>query len=201
MNKNEKGFGVVEIVLILVIVTVIGFVGFMIYNNHKATTPETTKTSTSNTPETTTPTNNTNATPVTSFVNIIQDDESVTQSTPDRIAKTSDQIGVLNALHGRCKGDSNYVTVNHVVFDDNTNYKQEGNYAYINANVCDNIVKNLDELVGSGTSNYLHKNSSGTWIFDTMTQEDPVCTDIDGLGYPSSIISKCFDGSVTRAPR
>jgi len=74
--KNEKGFGVVEIVLVLVIVGLVGVVGFMVYKNqHKATnsttstastTPAQTKTSTTdNTKQTatTTPTPTTTVKP------------------------------------------------------------------------------------------------------------------------------------------
>lgn len=40
MRKNEKGFGMVEVLLIIVIAALIGVVGFMIYRNqHKAKTP------------------------------------------------------------------------------------------------------------------------------------------------------------------
>ncbi len=184
LQKNESGFSAVEIVLVVVIVALIGVVGYMVYKNHyKSTTT-------------------TSATAATPFVNVIQADDSVTQDTPSQIAKTTDEAYILTALHNSCTGGGTYVTVNFAVFDGNSNFKQDGNYAVINAGRCDVMAKTLNDLAGSGSENYLHKNSSGTWVFDTSSQMAyPDCTKVDGLGYPTSIISTCYDGLTSRAPK
>lgn len=208
MKHNEKGFGAVESVLVLVIVVLIGIVGFMVYNNNKKTNDKETDNATTNSSakqETSTTGDNITApiAKITPFVNVIQSDSSVMQATPDKIAKTSDETNILTALHNSCSGDANYVTVNHAVFDGAPNYKQDGNYAVINASVCDKVAKTMDDIGGSGAEHYLHKDGSGAWIFDASSQMEPSCANVDGLGYPRSIISTCFDDSTKtdRVPR
>ncbi len=188
----------------MVVVILLGVVGWFVYKNHnKTTSNSTTATTTTTKPATTTtPAKTTTpATQVSPFVNVIQDDSSVVQVTPDKIAKTTDEVNILTALHNTCTASSTYVTVNHVVFDGNPNFKQDGNYAEINASACTNIAKTIDDIGGSGSANYLHKNSSGTWVLDTSSQMAPSCAKVDGLGYPTSIISSCYDGSTPRAPK
>ena len=200
LHKEEAGFSTVEAVLILVIVALVGVVGFMVYKNQHKTT--TTSVATAVKPRTATPTKTTSrATQTTPFVNVIQDDSTVIQVTPDKIAKTDDEITILTALHDTCTDSLTYVTVNHVVFDGNSNFIQGGSHAKINASVCTGVAKTLDDIGGSGSANYLHKNSSGAWTLDTSSQMTPSCAKVDGLGYPMSIISSCYDGSAPRAPK
>jgi hypothetical protein len=202
VRNNQSGFGALEIVVVLVIIGIIGVMGFMVYKNQNQANPaksvatSTIKPATASHTKTATPSAKT-----TPFVNVIQEDSSITQVTLDKIAKTADEASILTALHNACNGTDTYVTVNHVVFDGTPNFVQSGNYADINATACSPIAKTLDDLGGSGSANYLHKNSSGTWILDTSSQMTPSCAKIDGLGYPTSIISTCSDGSTARTPR
>lgn len=202
IKKSETGFSPVEVVLALVIVALIGVVGFMVYNNHnnKPTTNTIAPTTTTK-PATTKTDTPKSAIPTTPFVNVIQDNSSITQETPEKIGKTADQIAILTALHNTCTGSNNYVTVDHAVFDGTLQFEQEGNYAAINATVCSPLAKARVDLGVSWSGNILHKNSSGTWILDSSSQMAPNCAKVDGLGYPSSILDICYDGSTARAPR
>ncbi len=198
MKNNEKGFSPV-IVLVILVAVLLGVVGFMVYKNqNKADDSPKSSTNKAQSKETVSKTPPAETAP---FVNVIQDDSSITQFTPDKIAKTTDQAAILTALHNTCSGNDKYVTVSHVVFDGGPSFAQEGNYAEINATACTPLAKTLDDLGGSGSANYLHKNSSGTWVLDTSSQMTPSCAKVDGLGYPSSIIATCYDGSTSRAPR
>jgi len=203
MKNNQKGFSIALVLMVVVVVGLIGAVGWLVYDrqnnnrviNNPATGLDTNKQDTKQLQPLTAPAS------AKSFINAIQDDDSVTQITPDKIAKTADQVAILTALHNKCAGNDNYVTVNNKVFDGKSNFMQDGNYAGINATACEPIIKTLNDLAGSGSVNYLHKNSSGAWIFDTSSQMAPDCAMVDGLGYPKSIISTCYEGSTPRAPK
>ena len=211
MKKNEHGFGVVEILLIVVIVGILGFVGWYVWNSQKKTNTTLDNTSKSQsepqkvTKKTTTVTSTTTKeTPPSEFVNVIQDNENVIQVAPSKIAKTADQAKILQALHELCKDATHsYVTVNHIVFDGNSNFKQDGNYAEINISRCDPKSNTLADLGGSGAATYLHKNSNGVWVYDIASQMGVLCKDVDGKGYPTTIIPDCYqsDGTTTRAPK
>lgn len=200
MKNNQKGFSAAESILVLVIVILLGVVGYLVYkNNHKTTT------ATVATKSSTTSSTKSNASPVTpqgNYVNVIQDDSTVTQVTPSKISTTTDEAKILQAMHETCKDSASAnVTVNHAVFDGSDNFKQSGNYAAINASKCNTPVTSLDQLGGSAGMNFLHKNSKGTWVYDFGGQQAPLCSDVDGLGYPSTVLPACVnaDGS-TRAP-
>ncbi len=201
LNYNESGFSAVETILILVIVVLLGAVGYLVYrNNHKPTVANVT-TAKSSTSSSAKP-NTSPATPQGNYVNVIQDNSTVTQVTPSKIAMTTDQAKILQAMHETCKDSSSAnVTVNHAVFDGSDNFRQSGNYAAINAGKCNTPVTTLDQLGGSGAMNFLHKNSKGAWVYDFGGQQAPLCSDVDGLGYPTIVLPTCVtaDGS-TRAP-
>jgi hypothetical protein len=186
--SNQKGFAALESLLIIVVVAIIGFTGWYALHAKKATDKSLTTASSS------TPTS-------VPFVNVIQADNSVTQETPEHAAKTSDQAAILTALHNKCTGSDNYVTINSAVFDGTTNFKQDGTHAVINASACSSIVKTIDDLEGSGANNFLHKTSSGSWTIDFAGQMGASCSEVDGLGYPATIIDSCLDGTTTRAPK
>lgn len=194
MNRNEKGFGAVGIILAVVVVALMGIAGWFVYKNHNKTATTTSST------KTTTPTTQDG-----SYVNVIQSDSSVTQETPAKIAKTTDQANILKALHDSCSGQSaTNVTVNIVVFDGSSNFIQDGTHAVINAGVCDKVGKTIDDVGGGAGDRFLHKNSSGTWIFDaSSTGLAILCTKVDSLGYPTTILSTCYDNTIstTRAPK
>lgn len=202
MKKNQHGFGAVAGVFVLFLVIIIAGVGWHILktkNNTATNMPITVaKTAASPKPVATTASDN--------YVNTIQADGSVKQETPEQIAKTTDEANILKALHDSCSGQADRnVTVNVVVFDGNSNFKQDGTHAMINAGVCEKIGKTLDDVGGSGGDRYLHKNSLGTWIFDaTSTGLSIDCKKIDGLGYTTSTVRPtCYDSttSTDRAPK
>lgn len=202
MNKshnNQSGFGVVELLLIVVIIGLIGFVGWYVHKAKQNTDQNLTVASsaTQAKKKAASPT----PTPAFAFVNVIQDDTSITQVTPDKIAKTSDEIGILNALRAGCTGQDTYVTVNHAVFDGTLNFRQDGTHAVINATGCSPVAKSVADLGGSGANNYLHKTSTGTWKVDAAGQTEVSCGKVDGLGYPTTILSDCLDGTTSRAPK
>jgi len=195
-TKNENGFSGIEILMVVVIVALIGAVGYMVYKNKHQPTKVVTVTKTVVTPAQ----SNQSTTQDSKFVNVIQKDNSVTQSTPENIAKTPDQISILRALHDSCAGQSDTnVTVNVVVFDGSTNFRQDGSHAVINAGVCDPVAKTIDVVSGDGSDRYLHQNSSGTWIFDASSAGLGIeCAKVDGLGYPTSIIPTCYDSTTSK---
>jgi hypothetical protein len=197
LKTDEKGFGAVEAILIVIIIVLIGAVGYLVYkNNHKTVVTKVVTVTKAIDSSTSSP-------PQGNYVNVIQDDSSVTQVAPDKIAKTTDEAKILQVMHETCKdSSSSNVTVNHAAFDGSTNFKQSGNYASINAGKCDKPVTTLDQLGGSGALNFLHKNSQETWVYDFGGQQAPLCSDVDGLGYPTSVLPTCVnaDGS-TRAPK
>src|SRR5206468_1804703 len=87
------------------------------------------------------------------FVNVIQDDGSITQHNAVQIGKTTDEADIITALHDSCTGKNTYVTVNHAVFEGGKNFKQDGNFAEINATACTALAKSADDLAGSGSAN------------------------------------------------
>lgn len=195
---KSAGFSTLELILVVVIVGLIGAVGYMVYSNKQDDKPVSVAKKTSNS-QTTKP----KAVASTPFVNVIQQDETVTQSTPEKVGKTADQVAILTTLHDSCTGNDTYVTVNTVTFEDGSNYIQDGKYASINATACSKIAKSLNDLEGSGARYYLHKNNSGKWLIDSAGQMGPLCSKVDGLGYPTSLISTCNDDTndSTRPPK
>lgn len=209
-NCSNRGFAAIEALLIIVIIGLISTAGWFVHNNQKSD-PVTAKSSaqTSSQPKpSATKTNPTTATKqttnpsTTAFVNVIQEDGSIIQMTPEQFGKTDDQIAMLNMLHNTCTGADKNVTVNHSI---DAAFKQDGNYAAMNTTPCDPVVSSINQLQGSGAGHYMHKNSTGLWVLDLATQMGPDCAKIDGLGYPNTIISQCVDyttnPSTARAPR
>ena len=203
LSKNQKGFTAIEAVLIVVILVLIGVVGWLVYKNQHKTTAVKIATTSSNKPAATT--HKSAVTPMVPFINVIQSDNSVIQEVPNKIAKTGDEVDILTALHNTCTNKSAAnITVNTIVFNGNSNFTQEGNYAVINAGLCDPPGSTIAAIGSNGADNYLHKNSSGSWIYDASSTGMPVsCSKVDGLDYPSLILSTCYDSSTsaTRAPR
>jgi hypothetical protein len=226
LHKQQSGFGHIGILAIILSAVVIGAAGWFVYDHqHKDEnkTPKTQKTISSfdecvaagnPTRETypeqcsadgklfTNQSQQVQQNPEEKFVEVIQSDDTIQTVGPSEIAKTDDQKGVLIALHKSCTEPASFVLVNHVVFDGNGNYKQDGNYAYINSS-CASAATDLSEIDGSGSAHLLHKTANGTWNFDFATQMAPPCSKADGLGYPASIIPLCYesDGTTTRAPK
>ncbi len=207
MKKNQSGFGTVGIILVIVVVVVIGAVGWFVYDrSQNKIIPATATNATYNTPPTTS-TPSTGQMPTYSstdnYVNVIQKDESITHVTPDKIAKTPDQALILQALHEACTEKTKNVTVNVITFDNNGNFKQVGNYAYINVSICASASNNINDIGGGAAATYLHKNTkTGSWIMDERTQQGVMCSNVDGKGYPKSLIATCFTSdNKTRAPK
>jgi uncharacterized protein (UPF0333 family) len=206
MNKNLKGFAAIHFALILIIVVFIAGVGWYVFSSNRSkndslnNTAKLQKSASSAAKKT-----DINQTDI-KVVNVINPNESVSNLPISEVAKTKDQNEILEALHASCK-DNNYknITVNYQVFSPGGVglYKQEGNYAFINARSCDKTVSKLDELSGSGSAIFLHKNNGGKWQIDTTTQMEVECSNVDGKGYPAFIISKCMDSatSTERSPK
>ncbi len=203
-RQSQSGFGIVEALLIVVIVTVLAGAGYYVYNNHKSKSNPVSSTSTTANQQATD--THPAATPSTApksvaFVNFVHSDGSVTQVTPDKVAKNADEIAILAAVHRSCTGKYTNVTVFTNVFSADGGYKKVGNYAQLNVNACVAAATNNAEAGGSGANYYLHKNSAGAWVVDLETQMIPECSKVDGLGYPTQVISRCLDGEQQRAPK
>ncbi len=199
---NQKGFGILEILLVILLVCLVGGIGYYVYS-------QALKNDTSNAPQSSVNTGYSNKQVAkgdkvsgneSAYVNVIQADDSIKEVTPGQIAKTDDQKGVLEAIHkSLCKAPDTNVVINHVTFTDGTNYRQVGDYAYINAG-CIKPGTPRDSY-GSGSATYLHK-TGNTWAVDVHTQMGPICSDVDGKGYPSSLIKDCYDtDNSSRAPK
>ena len=205
MNKtknSQAGNGILIVLLVVMLVAAIAAAGWLVYKkqNDKKDADGYTSSNSSETPTDTDKKTGSSlsTTSPTAYVNVIQDDDSVTQKKPEEVAKTADQLAILKVLHATCTNKYTYLTVNRVVFDGAPNYIQDGNYAKINIGVCDDLIK---EPVGGSAAHYLHKNSAGTWVLDLGTQMLADCKKVDGLGYPKSVIETCLDGETERAPK
>lgn len=205
LQKDQKGFSAVEGLLIVVLVGLISLVGWYVWKN-QADKSVKTDSSSSTIVNTKKATKKIKEVSQGDYVNVIQEDTSITNVSPNKIAKTTDQALILQALHETCADkNASSVTVNHAVFEGDVNFKQEGGYAEINASKCDPKVTNLDDLgAGSGSAIYLRKNADGNWKVDFATQMGVFCKQVDSKGYPTSVVPSCFssdDGTTTRAPK
>lgn len=188
----KSGFSSLKLIMALVIVGLIGVVCLLVYNNKQTTVAVQSAGSAINTASVSS----------TAFINVIQEDGTITQEQPSTVTKNQDQIDILTVLHNRCTGSQTYITVNHVAFDSgDNNFQIVGKYAYINASICDAKAAKVDDLAGSGSANLLHKTAAGTWKFDLAGQMEPSCSQVDGLGYPVSLVSSCSDGNTSRSPK
>lgn len=188
----KSGFSSFRLIMALVIVGLIGVVCLLVYNNKQTTVAVQSAGSATNTAPVSS----------TAFINVIQEDGTITQEQPSTVAKNQDQIDILTVLHNRCTGSQTYITVNRVAFDSgDNNFRIVGKYAYINASVCDAKAAKVDDLAGSGAANLLHKTAAGRWKFDLAGQMAPSCSQVDGLGYPASLVSSCSDGNTSRSPK
>jgi hypothetical protein len=206
MNKNQKGFASIHIVMILIIVAIIAGIGWYVFSSNRS--KDGSLNNAANIQKSASNATKKSDTPQTGIkvVNVINADESVSNLSISEVAKTKDQNEILEALHTRCK-DSNYknITVNYQVFSPGGVglYKQEGKYAFINARSCDKTISKVDELSGSGSAIFLHKDIGGKWLIDSTAQMEVECSNVDGKGYPASIITKCMDSttSTERSPK
>lgn len=205
LKYNQSGIAHFVLVIAVVIIGVIGFAGWKVWDskNDDSSSSRDTKNNTSQENKTE---SSSNSSELTDYVNVIQEDGSIIQVTPKKIAKTDDQAKILEVLHGMCKDTKNsYVVISSVVFDGNANFMQDGNYATINASRCYPIAFKLEDLGGSGSATYLHKDADGKWIFDTSSQMAVACEEVDGKGYPQTILASCGEdtasGYKTRAPK
>ncbi len=199
---NQKGFGIVEILLVILLIGLVGGIGYYVYN-------QALKNDTSNAPQSSVNTGYSNKQVAevdnvsgteNAYVNVIQADDSIKEVTPDQIAKTDDQKGVLEAIHKSvCKAPDTNVVINQVTFTDGKNYRQVGDHAYINAGCIKSGTPR--DSYGSGSATYLHKTGSA-WVVDVHTQMGPICSEVDGKGYPSGLIKDCYDtDNSSRAPK
>lgn len=180
--KRNDGFAAQALFLAVVVLALIGLTGYTVVKRNHADTKVSHNSVASK--------DNSDSSPSPdAFINVIQAEGSiVTQQSPKQLAKTADQEAILTSLHQGCSGTDTYVTVNQVVFDGNDNFKQDGNYAVINASRCEPIAHNLEELGGSGSAIYLHKTADNSWKVDLSTQMAPPCSDVSSLGYPKDIM-------------
>jgi competence protein ComGC len=198
---NNKGFTLVESLLILIAITLIGFVGYYVWHTKNQADSNLT-TSSSTVPKRA---SKQSISKEQKYVQAIQEDGSIKTLAPSAIAETTDQRGVLNALYERCRAaGANYVVVNHKVFNPGGPglYIQNGGYAIINTSCNDKAATSVDELGGSGASTYLHKTSAYKWVVDAATQSQVMCSDVDHKGYPTALLSQCYesDGQTARKP-
>lgn len=198
-KKSNFGFSVVELLIVMVLIGVVCGVGYYVLQGKQSKNDSKAGTA-NNSTEDKSATISTSQNP--NFVNVIQENNTVSQVTPEKIAKTPDQVSILTALYLSCAGEpSTQVTVNYVVFNGDTNFKQSAEHAVINAGVCGPKGSTLDEVGGSSANSYLHKNFAGFWVLDDSSQDAPNCAKIDRLAYPATIVDSCNDGATLRQPR
>lgn len=190
IKDNQRGFGAIWAILVIITIALVVLVGLFVYRNHTSKTNSNSSKSVTTKP--------------TAYLNVVNDDGSITQATPESITKTADQVSILASLRARCDNTQwSYITVNKNVFSDKDLYKQDGNYAKIDAHVCVAPSKSISDYEGSGARYYLHRTDANTWVVDDGSQLEISCSKVDGRGYPKTIISECYDDSksITRAPQ
>jgi uncharacterized phage infection (PIP) family protein YhgE len=200
-KKSNKMLVTLVIILIIISIVLISAVGWLLYKNYSnqgnkiSNNTIATNNSSSNTAN-----NTTSTTSYGKFVEVVQKNNSVIQETPDKIATTKDQIGVLAALHNTCTGSDNYVAINYDVFTNTSSqftntYKQAGDYARIGAAPCVGYATNSNSNFTAGHSGvmYLYKNSDGNWIYGTGGNGIPSCSDVNA--YPTTLVSECNDSN------
>jgi Tfp pilus assembly protein PilE len=185
LNKDNKGFGGVELLIVIVVVVALGLAGWFVYRHYN----------TSTSPATTKATVSTDKLSNIAFVQLNQDNNTVTQVTPSKLAKNTDQLRVLEALYSYCIGQTSgtysgtYIDVSPTVFTTGNDYKQSGNFAMINANICE---QKLTIPTPGGAAIYLSKTNTGTWQYDFETQIIPDCTTVNKYSFTKQLISQCM---------
>lgn len=187
MIKNKSGFAVLETLLILIIIAIIGGTGWYVMTS-KSKTNETFSNSAAISSQAP-------SVGYSDYVSVMQKDGTDLWQAPHDATKNTDQQAILTTLFKtKCKSQGN-VAISYTTFSNNELFKQDGNYAYINAG-CNNRTHDPNKQEGGGAMFFLHKDKNGSWTVDGLTQDEgPTCSAVDSKGYPTTIVAKCFDES------
>jgi len=188
MKKNQKGFGIVELLLILLVAGLVVGAGWYMWGRKNKEANSSTAQSTKNTDKTT------------------QQPKFLAE-----LAKTQDQKDIAASILDYCislKWDGVDSKNGRVIGrfddpDDPDTYKATNTNASIAA-ACYSVVLS-EENQPTGRRYLLHKDvsSSKKWIVDSAEQDAPACEKLDGHGYTSDISWECYDNSTdtSRAPK
>lgn len=195
---TQKGFAAVGVILVVAALVAVGGVGYYVYrDNHKPKADKSAPQTASVTSNATTGTKASGKPAAKSVkpanIEVIQADGSIKIEPANEIAKTSDELDILNDLAKTCtQAPYSYLIVNYQVFTPGQKlFLQDGNYAEMDTS-CAERATSADQLVGSGKAYYIRKQGS-SWVVDAETQMGaPVCSKVDGKGYPTSIAPKCY---------
>lgn len=199
MNKNQKGFSVVEGLLIIVIAGLVAGVGWYVWQARKDNT------TTANT-QTPSPTSNNSADTNTQDPVPLEGSQDLYDIS--ELATTQDQKDISVSILAYCIG-LNWEGVNTAngrvaavkdVFDSPNLYKATSTNASVSAG-CYSVALTKDKQP-TGRKYLLHKDSSTKqWKVDSAGQMSPSCTQVDGLGYTTEIVPECSDNTTTRTPK
>jgi hypothetical protein len=179
LNRNNKGFGGIELLLIIVVVVLLGVVGWFVYkHDHKTVTNNTIK----------------NFIMESTTKPAPMDQNYLKYVTPSQITSNPVYIKILNDLHSGCvNANDSYIGVDPGVFDINSNnlFMIDGNYAFLELVLCSS--KTSTTRPDWTTPYYIKKDSSGVW---KVADKDiggfiPKCTILDSQGYPKYMTYGC----------
>lgn len=183
MNKTQKGFAVLESLLILVIIAIIGGIGwYAVHTKHQTDKILSQADKISQT----TPVNKTPS------------------STPAAKSPSSDAELIATAIADKCLEsypNINKTNLEKILLDNfsgsDSTLVLHGNYARAGS-TCDDT----NNGQGGGFGSWLMKENSN-WKVAFNGQQPPDCSSVDGQGWPSDILSQCYDKSINdyRAPK
>ena len=199
---NQSGMAHLATILVVVVIAAIGVVGWKVWDTKKTDSVKDSTTSETAVEQTSDPKK---------YIYVLNtDNELVDQVSAKEFAQNADQEAILEALHESCSdaNEANIIVYNDIFDSGTTAFKQDGNYAFINAVTCSTPVTNGEGLGAFNTSKFLHQEVNGSWKYDFASTPSVglvLCEKADNKGFPSTIIDKCLislnSWDNTRAPK
>lgn len=176
MYKTQKGFTLVETLLVVLILAVVGFGGYYVWNN------QTKKDNSAST-----------------GLNTSQSKPATKQP-----SLTSDTELIASVIANKCHEMDSSITASKVKAVLLNNYTSSDSSLLISGNYASapgTCAEASDQAAG-GFADLLKKND-GKWSIVYQGQSEPDCNDFDNQGWPTEIISQCYDSATQtdRAPK
>lgn len=208
--KNQKGFGILGILLVFVAVGLIAGTGWYVYNSKNKNADQKSNQESS---ETTREEKTIIAKPKSSPTK--PSEFSVDGSTFYNLASlatTDDQKGIVNSIYTSCldsysgnskvKSSNLFVVGIKVFFEDERLFKQDGNFARVSVGCYTPAISDDEQY--SGRQFFLHTDTAKSyWVIDAITQEVVDCDEVEPYNYPPTVVEACYDTTTNteRAPR
>lgn len=175
MNKTQKGFALVEGLLITLILVIIGFGGYYVWNTQKNTDKTNADTLKAS-----------QSTPAVSAVNKSNSEaELVAEAIGNDCAKIDPSVNkgaLISKLNDTFTGSDQF-------FVADSGYARASGFCDVSGE--------------GGGGAYFLKKTSGAWKIMFKTQQALTCSQVDGQGWPSSVVAQCYDSNTdtSRAPK